>query len=103
MIYVSTYINMEKLNSGYGFEINDSVFDYVGTRSGGYSAGVSIDEDEELSGNGTTSPRHRYINSEDSLSLVFSEIVGGGSICGVMLVVVVVVVGVCRRCWWKRW
>lgn len=80
---------MEKLNVRDGFEINNSVFNNVGSGSGGYGEGVSADDGEEKSCDGVARPRHRYSYSVDSSSLVFSK-VG----C-VMPVVLVLVVGIC--------
>lgn len=37
----STYMNMEKLSAGNGFEINKTVFDIVGSEISGSSGGVS--------------------------------------------------------------
>lgn len=83
---------MEKLGAGGGSEINDYVFNDVGSRSGGSGSGVSVDEDKENSSGGVAKSRY----SMDSSSLVFSEIVGGGFLIGMMQVVVVVAV-------YRRW
>ncbi|CAA2974141.1 Hypothetical predicted protein [Olea europaea subsp. europaea] len=81
----STYINMEKLSAGGGSEINDYVFNDVGSGSGGSGGGVSVDEDKENSSGGVAKSRY----SMDSSSLAFSEIVGGGGFLGGMMPMVV--------------
>ncbi|CAA2967175.1 Hypothetical predicted protein [Olea europaea subsp. europaea] len=80
----STYINVEKLGAEGGSKINDSVFNNVRNGSGGSNGGMSGGDGEEKSGNGIARSRHKHDNSEDSSSIVFSEIASGGSVDGVI-------------------